>query len=86
MICGSLPLARTDIGVAARTAITHAQFESIHPFTDGNGRTGRTIMLGMLAAAPAGSNRATLNRSFSPPARILSDTARLSAWQLGNQS
>ena len=45
---------RTDIGLIARTAITHAQFESIHPFTDGNGRTGRTIMAAMLATGPAG--------------------------------
>jgi Fic family protein len=33
----------TDIDPLVRMAITHYQFEAIHPFTDGNGRTGRMI-------------------------------------------
>lgn len=32
----------------ARAAIAHAQFELIHPFPDGNGRTGRSMIQAML--------------------------------------
>ena len=39
---------RTDLPVLAHTAIAHAQFETIHPFSDGNGRTGRAIVQSML--------------------------------------
>ena len=35
---------RDDLPVLAQAALTHAQFESIHPFTDGNGRTGRALL------------------------------------------
>lgn len=39
---------RTDIPVLVQTAIAHAQFETIHPFPDGNGRTGRALIQSML--------------------------------------
>lgn len=42
--------AREDIPSIAKAAIFHAQFETIHPFTDGNGRTGRTLLHRMLIA------------------------------------
>jgi Fic family protein len=35
--------AETDLDPLIRLAIAHYQFEAIHPFTDGNGRTGRII-------------------------------------------
>lgn len=38
----------TDIDPLVKVAIVHHQFESIHPFYDGNGRTGRIINILLL--------------------------------------
>jgi Fic family protein len=35
---------RTDLPPVVQAAVAHAQFETIHPFADGNGRVGRTLI------------------------------------------
>lgn len=60
---------RTDLPVIALVALAHAQFETIHPFIDGNGRTGRTLMHAILR------NRGLTTESTVPlSAGILSNT------------
>lgn len=39
---------RTDLSLLSQAAVAHAQFETIHPFPDGNGRTGRALIHAML--------------------------------------
>lgn len=74
---------RIDVPLLAQVAITHAQFETIHPFVDGNGRTGRAIVHAMLRAGG-------LNRSLTVPlsAGLLRETGRyfeaLTAFREGN--
>lgn len=35
---------RTDLSPVVQAAVAHAQFETIHPFADGNGRVGRALI------------------------------------------
>lgn len=37
-------MARTDLDPITQAAVGHAQFETIHPFADGNGRIGRVLI------------------------------------------
>ncbi|WP_033373966.1 Fic family protein [Glaciibacter superstes] len=60
---------RTDVPVLAQAAIAHAQFETIHPFPDGNGRTGRALLQGMLR-----HGRLTRNVTVPVSAGLLRDT------------
>lgn len=41
---------RTDLPSLLQATIAHAQFETLHPFTDGNGRVGRALINAILRA------------------------------------
>ena len=60
---------RTDLSVIAQVAIAHAQFETIHPFPDGTGRTGRALVQGMVRAGGV-----TKNVTVPVSAGLLGDT------------
>lgn len=49
-------LNRDDIPIMVQAAIAHAQFESIHAFTDGNGRIGRALVSASLRRRGATRN------------------------------
>lgn len=49
-------MSRTDLPTLVTVALTHAQFETIHPFTDGNGRTGRALAQAQLRHLAAARN------------------------------
>lgn len=74
---------RDDLPVLVHAALAHAQFETIHPFTDGNGRTGRALVQAML-------RRGQLARNVTVPvsAGLLADTRAyfeaLTSYRQGN--
>lgn len=56
---------RHDLPVVAQAGITHAQFEVIHPFTDGNGRIGRALIHATMR------RRKLTSRAIVPTATVL---------------
>lgn len=73
---------RDDLPVLQQAAISHAHFETIHPFPDGNGRTGRALLQAQLRGKG-------IIRSVTVPvsAGLLTDTDRyfaaLDSYRLG---
>lgn len=63
-------IARDDVPVLAHAAIAHAQFETIHPFPDGNGRTGRALLQAHLR-----NKRLTRKVTVPVSAGLLTDVA-----------
>jgi len=60
---------RADLPLLSQAAIAHAQFETIHPFPDGNGRTGRALIHALLRA-----HGLTRNVTVPVSAGLLTDT------------
>ncbi len=55
---------RDDLPAVAQAAIAHAQFETIHPFVDGNGRVGRALIHVLL-------RRRGVAPTFVPPISVV---------------
>lgn len=55
---------RTDLPAIVQAAVAHAQFETIHPFVDGNGRTGRCLVHVIL-------RRRRLSERVTPPISVV---------------
>ena len=74
---------RDDLAVLPQVAIAHAQFETIHPFPDGNGRTGRALVHCLLRG-----KRLTRQVTVPVSAGLLTDTDRyfdaLTAYRSGD--
>jgi Fic family protein len=62
-------MAREDLPAIVQAAIAHAQFETIHPFADGNGRVGRALIQVVL-------RRRGLAPRFVPPVSVVLATNR----------
>jgi Fic family protein len=61
-------IARDDLDPLAQAAIAHGQFETIHPFLDGNGRVGRALVYAIL-------RRRGLLGEYIPPISLVLDAA-----------
>ena len=77
---------KSDVDPLIRNAILHYQFESIHPFYDGNGRTGRILMVLHLVLAgrldlPILFISGYLNKHRSEYYRLLREVTAIGAWK-----
>lgn len=76
----------SDLDPLIRMAVAHYQFEAIHPFTDGNGRTGRILNLlflveqGLLDQPVLYLSRAIIRRR-TDYYRLLNAVTRDDAWE-----
>lgn len=74
---------RVDLPLLTQAAIAHAQFETIHPFPDGNGRTGRALVHALLRG-----HRLTRRVTVPVSAGLLTDTGgyfdTLTAYRAGD--
>lgn len=61
-------IARGDLDPLSQAAIAHGQFETIHPFLDGNGRVGRALVYAIL-------RRRGLLGDYIPPISLVLDAA-----------
>ncbi len=72
---------REELSPMLRAAVAHAQFETLHPFADGNGRAGRVLIGEMLC-------RGGLARAVVPPTSLALSGQReryvdeLTAWRV----
>ncbi|MGI8945937.1 MAG: Fic family protein [Thermoleophilaceae bacterium] len=57
-------MSRTDLPAVVQAAVAHAQFETIHPFIDGNGRVGRCLIHAVLRRHGAA-------RTYVPPISLI---------------
>lgn len=75
-----------DIDPLVRMAVVHYQLQAIHPFTDGNGRTGRVVNLvylvecGLLSVPVLYLSRYILERK-QDYYRLLREVTEVQAWQ-----
>lgn len=75
-----------EIDPLIRCALSHYQFEAIHPFSDGNGRTGRILMVLQLVAhgilnSPILFISGYLNANRSEYYRALNGVTRNGGWE-----
>jgi Fic family protein len=61
-------IARDDLDPLSQAAIAHGQFETIHPFLDGNGRVGRALVYAIL-------RRRGLLGEYIPPISLVLNAA-----------